>query len=76
MVNLYCREAVEHFLTALHLQQPMDATQEIEQSQFDMSEKIWSHLRHALMNIDRGDLLEQVQSRDLKFLMKEFNMCK
>ena len=75
MVNaLCCREAVEHFLTALQLQQPMGATQRHEQSKLDMSEEIWSCLRRALTNIDRGDLLEYVQSRDLKFLMKEFNI--
>ena len=67
---------MEHFLTALYLQQPMGATQGMEQSQHDASEEIWSQLRLASENIDRGDLLEHVQSRDLKFLMKEFNMYK
>ena len=71
---MYCREAVEHFLTALDLQQPTGVTQGIEKLKSDMSEEIWSTLRLALKNIDRGDLLEHVQSRDLKFLMKEFNI--
>ena len=62
---------MEHFLTALHMQQSVDVPQG---TRLHMSEAIWSSLRLALMYVDRRDLLEHVQSRNLEFLMKEFNI--
>lgn len=66
---------MEHFLTALHLQQhargPAGAP---PISPTHMSDGIWSTLRLALSLMGRSDLQPAVQSRDLTSLMKEFGV--
>ena len=62
---------MEHFLTALHMQRSVDVPRG---SRLHMSDAIWSSLRLAVMYADRRDLLKHVESRNLDFLLKEFNI--
>ncbi len=71
------REAVEHFLTALHLQHHAKGPsvgRGGEEKQAQMSESIWSTLSLALSMCGRHDLREIAERRDLDFLMKEFTV--
>jgi len=64
---------VEHFLTALNLQQqakgPVNNFKERK-----MSESIWSTLKLAVSMSDKQDLLPQVTNRDLTSLLAEFGV--
>lgn len=77
--------AVEHFLTALVQQSQADITgfsssasassasnKEIKSQQ--MSETIWNTLRLALSYLDRSDLIDACQQKDLDSLRKEFGI--
>ena len=65
------REAVEHFLTALNLQNQADTPTGMKSQ---MSEGIWSTLRLAILYLGKRDLLRLVDSKNLDMLIKEFNV--
>ena len=67
------REAVEHFLTALNLQQQAKGVGG-GSKQAHMSESIWSTLGLAISLVGRPDLKEPVHSRNLNLLMREFGI--
>ena len=73
--------AVEHFLTALVQQSQADiggisstaaSNKEIKSQQ--MSETIWNTLRLALSYLDRSDLIDSCQQKDLDKLRNEFSI--
>jgi peroxin-5 len=65
------KEAVEHFLAALNLQQRSRGPQG-ERSV--MSDNIWSTLRMAISLMGRIELHQACDSRDLDALNREFNI--
>ncbi|XP_077998859.1 peroxisomal targeting signal 1 receptor-like [Glandiceps talaboti] len=65
------REAVEHFLTALNMQNRAKGPYG-EKSV--MSDNIWSTMRMAISLMGRNDLYEVADTRDLDRLNKEFNL--
>ena len=69
--HTFAREAIEHFLTALNMQQQADAPPGTTST---MSESIWSTLRLAVSMHGRPDLLHLIEGRDLSELMREFGM--
>ena len=74
VIKLYSshhREAVEHFLTALNLQNQADTPAGMKSQ---MSEGIWSTLRLAILYLGKRDLLRLVDSKNLDMLIKEFNV--
>jgi len=64
-----CREATEHFLSALNLQKQAKG---LRGSVPQMSESIWPTLRMAVTFLGRNDLLGRIEQRDLDFLLREF----
>ena len=74
VIKLYSsqhREAVEHFLTALNLQNHADTPTGMKSQ---MSEGIWSTLRLAILYLGKRDLLRLVDSKTLDMLIQEFNV--
>ncbi|RNA09874.1 Peroxisomal targeting signal 1 receptor [Brachionus plicatilis] len=68
------REAVEHFLTALHQQSQANIGQNTKHRNQQMSDTIWSTLRLALSNLNRSDLYQACINKDLDQLKKEFKI--
>lgn len=69
------REAIEHFLTALSLQQQaQDPSPLVPRGTAQMSESVWSTLRLAITFHGRNDLLGLVDARNLDALTKEFGI--
>lgn len=70
-LNSY-REAAEHFLTVLNFQNagrgPSQST-----SRTAMSSNVWTALRMVLSLLNRQDLYEAVEFKDLSRLNREFN---
>ena len=67
------REAVEHFVTALHFQRSASMGGAGRETG-SMSDTIWSTLRLALIYLDKQHLLRSVNERDLDTLMEHFNI--
>ncbi|GIY16582.1 peroxisomal targeting signal 1 receptor [Caerostris darwini] len=67
------KEAVEHFLLALNLQNAGRGPQGLR-SKAAMSTSIWSTLRTAMSLLRRPDLYDAVDRKDLDLLNKEFGM--
>lgn len=68
-----CREAAEHFLTALNQQaKGKDVMNSGKMSQ--MSEAIWSTLRMCVALMNRPELRPAVDNRDLHTLNKAFDV--
>jgi peroxin-5 len=66
-------EAAEHFLSALNLQNAGRGPQGVR-SKSAMSSNIWSTLRTVMTLLQRPDLYEAIDRRDLDLLNKEFGM--
>lgn len=69
--ELIFREAVEHFLSALHLQ---ERSRGPKGERSVMSDNIWSTLRMTLSLMGRTDLTAVCDSKDLPHLNKEFGI--
>lgn len=67
----FFREAAEHFLTALNMQQQSRGPNGPESV---MSTNIWSTLRMTLSMLGRPDLYNACDSNSLDVLNKEFKM--
>ncbi|RWS01190.1 peroxisomal targeting signal 1 receptor-like isoform X3 [Dinothrombium tinctorium] len=67
------REAAEHFLTVLNLQNAGRGPKGV-QSRAAMSNNVWSSLRLVMSLLGRQDLYDYVDRKDLHFLNNEFNM--
>ena len=67
------REAVEHFVTALHFQRSASMGGAGRETG-SMSDTIWSTLRLAIIYLDKQHLLRSVNERDLDTLMEHFNI--
>jgi len=67
------RQAAEHFLTVLNLQKS-GQTADGQSSTKIMSGNVWSTLRLTLSLMNRHDLYQCVDRRDLDSLNKEFNI--
>lgn len=65
------REAVEHFLTALNMQQRSRGP---SGQQTQMSKNIWSTMRMTLSLMGRSDLYSACESMDVGALNEEFGM--
>nr|CAD7596950.1 unnamed protein product [Timema genevievae] len=73
-VNLQAyREAAEHFLACLN-QQAAGKNLEGKSSNANMSSSIWSSLRLVVSSLDRHDLIDAVDNRNLLTLNKEFQV--
>ncbi|PSN32452.1 Peroxisomal targeting signal 1 receptor [Blattella germanica] len=73
-VNLAAhKEAAEHLLTALN-QQAAGRGMQGEKSWYPMSDSIWSTLRLVMSLLDRQDLYDALDNRDLKRLSEEFGI--
>ncbi|XP_021935209.1 peroxisomal targeting signal 1 receptor isoform X2 [Zootermopsis nevadensis] len=73
-VNLAAyREAAEHLLTALN-QQAAGRGVQGQRSWSAMSDSVWSTLRLVMSLLDRQDLYDALDNRDLKKLNEEFGM--
>nr|CAD7199075.1 unnamed protein product [Timema douglasi] len=73
-VNLQAyREAAEHFLACLN-QQAAGKNLEGKSSNANMSSSIWSSLRLVVSSLDRHDLIDAVDNRNLVTLNKEFQV--
>jgi len=76
-LNSY-REAVEHFLFVLNLQNQgrgLDGNPTSGSTRRTaMSNNVWTSMRMVLSLLNRQDLYEAVETRDLNRLNKEFNM--
>ena len=69
------REAVEHFLTALHQQSQANIGEMGKNNKSQqMSDTIWSTLRLALSYLNRTDLYQACINKELDHLKKEFNI--
>ena len=66
-------EAAEHFLSALNMQNAGRGPQGMR-SKSAMSSNIWSTLRTVMTLLQRPDLYEAIDRRDLDLLNKEFGM--
>lgn len=66
-------EAAEHFLSALNMQNAGRGPQGVR-SKSAMSSNIWSTLRTVMTLLQRPDLYEAIDRRDLDLLNKEFGM--
>lgn len=73
MLYFLCREAVEHFLTALNLQRQAKGPSGLPK-QSQMSDGIWSTLRLAVSLMGRVDLHPAVLNKDLDLLLNDFGM--
>lgn len=68
-----CREAAEHFLTALNQQaKGKDVTKSDTMSQ--VSDQIWSTLRMCLALMNKSDLRTAVDNRQLQILNQAFDL--
>lgn len=67
------REAAEHFLSALNLQNAGRGPQGMR-SRSTMSSNIWSTLRTVMTLLQRPELYDAIDRRDLDLLNKEFGM--
>ncbi|XP_035226649.1 peroxisomal targeting signal 1 receptor-like [Stegodyphus dumicola] len=67
------KEAAEHFLSALNLQNAGRGPQG-KSSKAAMSSNIWSTLRTVMTLMKRTDLYQAVDNKDLDLLNKEFGM--
>ena len=70
----YCllrREAVEHFLAALNMQQKSRGP---SGTQTQMSQNIWTTLRMTLSLMGRSDLYPHCDNNDIDALSSEFGM--
>lgn len=67
------REAAEHFLSALNMQNAGRGPQGVR-SRSAMSSNIWATLRTTMTLLQRPDLYEAIDRRDLDLLNKEFGM--
>ncbi|XP_054715772.1 peroxisomal targeting signal 1 receptor-like [Uloborus diversus] len=67
------KEAAEHFLLALNLQNAGRGPQGLR-SKAAMSSNIWSILRTVMTLLKRPDLYEAIDRKDLDLLNKEFGM--
>lgn len=73
-VNLAAhKEAAEHLLTALN-QQAAGRGVQGQRSWSSMSDSIWSTLRLVMSLLDRQDLYDALDNRDLKTLNEEFGI--
>lgn len=71
MSGLFCREAVQHFLTALNTQR-MGRGPRGEVGQ--MSDSIWSTLRMATSFLKEDEAYEMANHKDLDGLSKKFGV--
>jgi len=71
-LNAY-QEAVEHFLVVLNLQNAGRGPKG-ETSRTAMSNNVWSSLRMALSLLNRQDLYDSVEAKDLPRLNREFGV--
>lgn len=65
------REAMEHFLTALSLQK---SGRGVKGTSAVMSDNIWSSVRTAISKMDRGDLYDLCDKKDLDAFKTEFHV--
>ena len=71
IIVLYFREAVEHFLSALNLQ---ERSQGPKGERSVMSDNVWSTMRMTLSLMGRTDLSSSCDARDLTNLNREFGV--
>lgn len=68
------KEAAEHFMTALNMQAKGQGLEGFHSAQPNMSNGIWTTLRMVLSLLDRRDLLEAVDNRDIPRLNQELGI--
>lgn len=73
-VSVVIREAVEHFLTALHLQQQAKGVVS-GSKELKMSESVWATLHLAVSLAGRQELQKAVRERDLGTLLGGFGIA-
>ena len=73
ITNFIIREAAEHFLASLSMQQRGLGPQDGGKSSSVMSESIWKSLQHAVAFLGRNDLHKFALDRDIDSLTKELD---